>query len=290
MNLYCTRCGKPFNGTRICQNCGFQFDENDISALLHEQRRKSDNKNLGIVLAIVFVSMFLVGLCIAAAIFIPALVGYKAKVEQNKNLNEYYKSQAYVSEQAQNEGYEEEYFSDNDSYELSENFSGDGYYESGNYEVGKDLPSGKYLVLSDTTAGYGDFCFGVYSQSDCSDESQLSFNWYQGSAYVILEEGTFIHFSHSNMYKAENDISLNTVPFINQTGGMYEVGRDLEPGYYKLEKNNDQYSVEYTVYLSIDSVSPVIKEQAHLDRTDTEIYLSEGEYIMVKFGKPVKID
>ncbi len=294
MNLYCTRCGRPFTGSHICQNCGFQFDEDDIREVLRDQKKRPDNKNSGIIIAAILIPFVIIFFLIAVAIFVPALIGYKTKVDNNKRRAEYYQNQResyYVSEQVQdderiNEDHEEEMVIDS-SVDLSDQV----LFESGEYEVGVDIPAGKYLVFSDDHSGYGDFCFGVYSQSDFSEESELSFEWYQGNAYVVLQEGTFIHFSHSCMYNVDNaDISLKDLPGVNRFGGMYEVGKDIEPGRYKLEKTENQYSSQYMIYSSIDTSMPEIIEQNYSVEDNKEIYLSYGEYIFLKFGKPVKID
>ena len=303
MILYCSRCGRPYNGSRVCQNCGTPFDDNDIRAVLQDQKKKS-NANTGIIIAVVVIIVFLFVVLIGAAIFVPALIGYKQKRDENLRRAELAQRQnesAVISEYDEREDQDSENFgedidfAENNDIELStssgKDLSGFNLYKSGNFEVGKDVPAGKYLVFSDDPYGYGDFCFGVYSQSDCSEESELSFEWYQGNAYVILNEGTFIHFSHSNMYKVdEDDILLKDLPDVNKCGGMYEVGKDIEPGNYKLEKTNDQYSMTYSVYSSIDTCSPEKTEEHYSESDSPEVSLSDGEYLLVKFGKPVKVD
>lgn len=159
-----------------------------------------------------------------------------------------------------------------------------GVYADGDYAVGTDIPTGEYIILSDGV-GYGDFCTGVYASPSMSDASEIWFEWQQWSAYVVLEEGQYLHFSHATLYDPEIvDITLD--PFTG-SGGMFKCGRDIEPGTYRLIPTDDQYGAEYTVYSALTSSGGIVSFSGYVDGSTpgAEFPLREGEYISLRFAR-----
>lgn len=285
MILNCPRCGKPFNGSRICQNCGYQFNDTDIRAFFQDQKRKSNN-NTGLIIFIVIAILLLFIVGIGFAVFVPAFVGYKAKSDEARRRQEY--------SQSQNSSV---YKENDEEHDKDENVSDPSLtsceceiYDCGEYQVGKDVPPGRYLIISDPQNDFGNIEFNVYSQQIKSRGTFLWCDLYQGNAYVILHEGNFIYFLNAKMYRDDNTVSLNDFSDVSQYGGMYEVGKDIEPGKYRLEKTDIKKTLNYKIYSSIDTVPPTIRQKASFEYGSPEVSISEGEYLSVMFGKPVKID
>ena len=287
--LSCRNCGAPYTGGIICEKCGTRYTEEELRSYdktgypekeLQDSSAKNNHSgssgdNPAFIIAIIFaVVSGLVIIPVLIAIFVPAIIWYNAKKQAAEE------RQAAVVQEI------EESFADEEKRGVDkvEYMKEHGVYSSGNYECGKDIPEGEYIVVSSGSDGYGDFYFGVYTQSDCSDDSELYGGWYQGNMYVSLKEGQFIHFSHSVLYDPElNNIELSG----NQYGGMYKVGKDIEPGIYYIRSSDDQYGCEYTIYSSINSVIPIEKESSYCDLSDSDsvkVELSEGEYIKLKFS------
>lgn len=155
-----------------------------------------------------------------------------------------------------------------------------GVYQSGDYEVGKDIPAGTYIILSDGL-GYGDFYAGVYAAPSMSDESEIYGGWAKNSRYVIVEEGQYLHFSHAAMYDPELvDITLD--PFTRS--GMFLVGRDLEPGTYTVVPDNDQYDGTFQVFYGLTSAGMIGGDYHYVGLDgEEEVTLSEGEFIQTDF-------
>ena len=295
--LSCRNCGAPYTGGIICEKCGTRYAEEELQAYEknntdYREKETQENSakishsgssadNPAFIVAIIFAAVSaLVIIPVLIAIFVPAIIGYNAKKQAAEE------RQAAVVQEIE-ESFEAEEKRGVDKVEYMKEH---GVYSSGNYECGKDIPEGEYIVVSSGSDEYGDFYFGVYTQSDCSDDSELYGGWYQRNMYVSLKEGQFIHFSHSVLYDPElNNIELSS----NQCGGMYKVGKDIEPGIYYIRSSDDQYGCEYTIYSSIDSVIPIEKESSYCDLSDSDsvkVELSEGEYIKLKFGSLEKAE
>lgn len=150
-------------------------------------------------------------------------------------------------------------------------------YESGDYEVGTDIPAGTYVIISEG----GDFYAAVYANKSMSSERKIFGGWHQNNCYVILEEGQYLHFSHSTLYDPEA-LDMTFSPFTQH--GMFLVGRDVMPGTYTLVPDTEGFGGEYTIYSSITSPGAVVRTSGYFEENDTEeITLAEGEYIELRF-------
>lgn len=149
------------------------------------------------------------------------------------------------------------------------------------YEVGSEVPPGEYVVMPNSTHAAPHFHVAVYTSESMSDESQLYGGWYSTCKYVVLEEGQYIELTHAALYDPDkNDLALD--PF--SADGMYKVGRDIEPGTYTIRNTSDQYTGNFIIYSSINSIAPVTRDFEFLDTGESiEVTLNEGEYIELVF-------
>ena len=157
-------------------------------------------------------------------------------------------------------------------------------YESGAYAVGKDIPAGTYVAVNDNQYTlYGEFVFGVYDRPYVESESPSAINdtvHHQNNYYIELEDGQYIHFSHSKLYPfSENADTFDPYAY----SGMFKVYHDnLKAGTYTLIASSD-YSGEYAVYDDIHADAEP-KISGHLGEGETiEITLEETDYLMTTF-------
>lgn len=163
-------------------------------------------------------------------------------------------------------------------------------YPNGDYIVGKDIPAGFYLLIanhyentwnSGEYEDYGDLYFEVYQNSKISSSSKLRADWVQNSHYLELEDGQHLHFSHAELYHVPDDRRI--LPDAFRKSGMYQVGRDLEPGDYELT-GHQEYGGSYAVY---DSAKPgavpvYVGNYIDIGTTDT-VRLAEGQFLEMSF-------
>ncbi|MBP1566798.1 MAG: hypothetical protein J6A58_13730 [Oscillospiraceae bacterium] len=295
--MYCRNCGTPYSGGVVCERCGTRYTDEELNEYASMAGKAKSSKSPVVIILIIVAVMGIIGILgVLAAIFVPAFIGYQVRSREAQEMvasrqeanSAYYEENASYDEERAS--YSEGYACEDDAEESvrgvdkNEYMKENGVYQSGTYECGVDIPEGEYIVVS-SGGGYGDFYFGVYTQSDCSDESELYGNWYQGNMYVKLSEGQFVHFAHATMYDPEvNDVKVGETSY----GAMYKVGKDIEPGRYLIKSTEEGYGCEYTIYSSLDAVIPVVRDSNYCDFYDSDsvlVELSEGEYISLSFGK-----
>ncbi|MBE6853316.1 MAG: hypothetical protein E7505_07540 [Ruminococcus sp.] len=311
--LKCRNCGAPYAGGIICEKCGTKYTDRELRENAAEEAKRknsemrsrntahrnntgSSGKNIStlVVVTVVIISVVVV-LSIATAVLIPVYIGYNAKNQVDVMQKEAMDRQSSIIEDFYDNASDMEDIYDDISDRIAEQeekirgvdkieyMKEHGVYKSGTYECGTDIPEGEYIVVSDGE-GYEDFYMGVYTQSDCSEDSRLYADFYAGNVYVRLSEGQFIDFSNATLYDMElNDITVAQRKY----GAMYKVGKDIEPGVYRIVPTTEDYGCEYTIYSSLDSIIPVVKENNYFDFSDSEpvtVELSEGEYIRLRFA------
>lgn len=85
--MFCRNCGTPYSGGVVCEKCGTRYTDeelNEYNAI--NNKAKSGKSPVVIILIIVGVITGFLILGIIAAIFIPAYVGYKAKVKEAQEM------------------------------------------------------------------------------------------------------------------------------------------------------------------------------------------------------------
>lgn len=285
--LNCNKCGEPYSGGVFCRKCGRRYTDDELRLFAQEQQNAAyysgKRSSPAVLIIIILIIMFFV-LSILGAILIPAFVGYMHKSRERQRQIDI-QAEHYI-DWNEDAGQEEIRGVSLDEYMKENNIYRDGRV----YECGVDIPEGEYIVVS-SDSGYGDFYFGVYTRSDCTDDNELYGGWYQGNMYVYLHEGQFVDFSHASMFRAD-DITIS--PTDNHYGAMYKVGKDIEPGTYRIKSTEEWYGCQCTVYSSIDTVIPVerfsIYDEFYEDDTEMNTFeLSEGDYIRLEFGNIEKV-
>lgn len=286
--LNCKKCGTPYKGGLFCEKCGSRYTDEELRFIAQGQQNAANNSKRSsavAVIIIVLILMFLI-LSILAAILVPAFIGYTRKSREHQRQIDI-RVEQYIDQEEDEDDDPEEIR----GVDLKEYMKKNNIYRGGQvYECGVDIPEGEYVVVS-SDSGYGDFYFGVYTRSDCTDDNELYGGWYQGNMYVYLHEGQFVDFSHASMFRAD-DITIS--PADNHYGAMYKVGKDIEPGTYRIKSTEEGYGCQCTVYSSIDTVIPVerfsIYDEFYEDDTEMNTFeLSEGDYIRLEFGNIEKV-
>lgn len=162
----------------------------------------------------------------------------------------------------------------------AEPYKNKGRWSSGVYEIGKDIPEGTYLVITDGRASEL-FPIGLYPDAQARDEDNfIGETWAEFSRYITLTEPGFVKVSWANIFDIEeNDIENN--PY--EHPGMFLVGRDIEPGTYELEPviADNPHAATYTIYSDVDAVVSVVKNRGtYVD--DMFVTLKEGEFIKLE--------
>lgn len=102
--LYCKSCGTPYAGGCICEKCGTRFSDEDIMAeqncsLHSEKKGLSSGAKIAVIAVSVIIGLNI--LAVLAAIFVPAFIGYRARVreyENNQTIQLYSVTEAYSSD------------------------------------------------------------------------------------------------------------------------------------------------------------------------------------------------
>ena len=160
----------------------------------------------------------------------------------------------------------------------------DEWYKSGTYKVGTDIKAGEYLVESTGWNCYievnkdssGTFD-SIVSNDNVSTRTYI--NLLDGQ-YFEISGGKFIEVSKSNSYQPENGIYKE---------GMYKVGKDIQPGEYKItaDDSNCYIEVDKNSFHIFDSI--ISNDNIALGET-TYITVSAGQYLTVKGGTFTKVN
>jgi hypothetical protein len=260
----CRYCGAKWQNGDVCPYCRQPDIEDKVQPTVPTVTSSYNKSKRGNAAAIAII-------CGAIVVFVISLPVFKivhSFSNSTSSLNEYSYSSSSSSSKKD--------FSDESLKYQQEK----GIYSGGIYKIGRDIPAGEYLLVYDKASPYGDFYFEICSDEDMSDSGKIYGDWQKVCAYVILDEGTYIKASNYTVYDiSKNDITLS--PFENS--GMYKVGRDIEPGTYFLESNNE-YTAQYSIYTSINSISNITRCSGFVeDDGTTEVTLKDGEYIKMTF-------
>ncbi|MDE5769993.1 MAG: hypothetical protein K2H82_11475 [Oscillospiraceae bacterium] len=154
-------------------------------------------------------------------------------------------------------------------------------YPSGDYRIGKDIPAGCYLLIADNYNDTGSQDYHEFYFEVSRDSETLRADWVQNSHYLELENGQLLHFSHAELYHVPENQKL--LPDAFSKSGMYQVGRDLEPGNYEI-LSNQEYGGRYAIYDSAKPDAVPITESNYLEIGTSEIIqLAEGQFLEMRF-------
>jgi hypothetical protein len=162
-------------------------------------------------------------------------------------------------------------------------------YKAGDYTAGKNIPAGDYIIIADTNDSIMDdepdylptFYAGVYN--DPQEKDKVYAGWFQHSAYVRVEDGQDLHFSWASAYPVSSYSGKND-PF--ERPGVFLVGRDVEPGTYKLEPLTDQGYESYAVYEDMTAMmsDEELEQDFSFDKNE-KITLKKGQYVKLEWCK-----
>ena len=176
---------------------------------------------------------------------------------------------------------------DSNSINIKEISAEKGRWSEGTYKIGEDIPYGTYLLMYDgLPQGYSDFPVGLYEDAAASDDRDLTADtWSRFSRYITVKDKAYLKVSHSVMYDIDKNDVVND-PY--EHGGMFLVGRDIEPGKYSLtfdsrfeELDPHQARGSYKIYSDVDIVAPVMVSQGQF---------KEGVTLTVEKGQFLKLD
>lgn len=149
----------------------------------------------------------------------------------------------------------------------------DIWIKGGMYKVGTDITAGEYLLMSD---GFVPAYFQVSKDSTGSLESIISNDNFEGSRYVTLVNDQYFE------VRGAKFVSIDKAPVQEPKNGvygpgMYKVGRDIEPGEYKLKPQAGAMAYFEVAKDSKNSLTSIISN----DNFETEKYItiSAGQYI-----------
>lgn len=162
---------------------------------------------------------------------------------------------------------------DQPSSQASEEEDEPDYVEPGMYKIGTDLDAGTYLIFG---SGYME----LSKDSTGEIESIITNDNYINTRYIAVKNGEYFEFSDGKAYRVKD------APEISNNGevldeGMYRVGRDLEPGEYKVESLTDD---EYSGYYEVCNGS-----RGSIDSIVTNDNFSGTKYITVSDGQYLKL-
>ena len=136
------------------------------------------------------------------------------------------------------------------------------WFSKGLYEVGKDVPAGEYLLQADGFGSYEVF-------SDAAGENRLTINTFKNFSYVTLKSG---HYFDANC----KFIHVLSAPPVQIGGeGVYKVGRDLQPGEYRVVPENS------SGYFAVLTDSTIDKKIVRNSNFTSQRYVSflPGQYL-----------
>lgn len=149
----------------------------------------------------------------------------------------------------------------------------DIWIKGGMYKVGTDITAGEYLLMSE---GLVPAYFQVSKDSTGSLESIISNDNFEGSRYVTLVNDQYFE------VRGAKFVSIDKAPVQEPKNGvygpgMYKVGRDIEPGEYKLKPQAGAMAYFEVAKDSKNSLTSIVSN----DNFETEKYITiaAGQYI-----------
>lgn len=150
----------------------------------------------------------------------------------------------------------------------------DIWIKAGMYKVGKDLPAGEYLVASTSSAAY----FQVTKDSSGSFDSIIANDNFDTVRYITVKDGQYIDLKNAEIAPIDKAPKLQAVDG-KYISGMYKVGRDIEPGEYKVVSDGG------SAYLEVVSNS-----SGGFDAIVANDNFEGEKYISVKKGQYIKLN
>jgi hypothetical protein len=149
----------------------------------------------------------------------------------------------------------------------------DIWTKAGMYKVGTDIEAGEYMLLSNGgTSAY----FQVSKDSSGSLESIITNDNFEGSRYITVSDGQYFELRNGKLAPIEEAPVQKPEDGVYKPG-MYKVGRDIEPGEYKVRPQAGALAYYEVSKDSSGSLTSIVTN----DNIENEKYItiSEGQYI-----------
>ena len=169
-----------------------------------------------------------------------------------------------------------------DSYVAEEGtLKGCTLYPEGGYLVGADLPAGDYLLTTTSTRD-SSMVYAYFSSTGDFSQPETTY-YFANRGYVALNFGDYVYFQGCTATPAADAPGYEPAGD-SYPGGMYLVGKDLEPGEYFLtgESFSAYLYQSPTVTSDQDYVGSTFSNRAY-------ITLKEGQYFELLGGTAVPV-
>ena len=152
-------------------------------------------------------------------------------------------------------------------------------YSAGQYKIGKYLPAGEYVVISN-----GDSYIELASDSTGNFSSIIANDVFKNRSVITVQDGQYLKVQRGTIYAAKD------APKVELKNGMlpscmYKVGIDFPAGEYKVTSNGGDSYIEVSRDSS-HNMSSIISND--LFTGDRYIQVSDGQYLKF-FNCEVKI-
>ena len=152
-------------------------------------------------------------------------------------------------------------------------------YSAGQYKIGKDLPAGEYVVISN-----GDSYIELASDSTGNFSSIIANDVFKNRSVITVQDGQYLKVQRGTIYAAKDapkvELKNGMLP-----SGMYKVGIDFPAGEHKVTSNGGDSYIEVSRDSS-HNMSSIISND--LFTGDRYIQVSDGQYLKF-FNCEVKI-
>ena len=153
----------------------------------------------------------------------------------------------------------------------------------GMYRVGFDLPAGNYqaVPIGEEEAYYRVFANAEYLRKDdtafSSSVTSLQFHVSEGQYLMVL------------------DAKIEEIPPVEEEGkdwhitGMYQVGKDIQPGeyYYEVFPQEEDSGMRFSSYIILKE--PALRQEAMISGNNLDPFgfltVKEGDYLLIQHGK-----
>ncbi len=154
------------------------------------------------------------------------------------------------------------------------------YYGPGKYEVGRDIPSGEYVIYSINNNAYNDHAYFEINKKSNWVYSGILINGAACPNVVNLKKGTYLYLRDSYA------VSMKNADVYRGYEGVYKVGEQIKPGTYILQRSPFHVYVTYVIWSNIDSDESIknntVKAYEFIcdgKHDITSITLKKGQYV-----------
>lgn len=150
------------------------------------------------------------------------------------------------------------------------------YYQEGVYKVGKDIPSGEYLLISyedQYTGGY--MCVSSDSNQNDIIHNELFLTFH----YITVENGQYLELTRCGAVSVEED-SLKFESYDNLGPGMYKIGVDIPSGEYKLTADKDALAAYSCIYDNSTASRKIISND--IINNNAYVTVKHGQYLLLQ--------